>query len=65
MGPLRYICEGRRVVGGRLISGRTRGGDVVQTGRVRGSIQRFITREGVQRGFSAPISNIKTGTNMI
>ena len=51
--------------GGRLISGRTGGGDVVQIARVRGSIQRSITCERVQIGFSAPISNIKTGTNMI
>ena len=51
--------------GGRLISGRTGGGDVFEIGRVRGSIQRFITCESVQIGFSAPISNIKTGTNMI
>ena len=55
MGPLRYICEGRREEVGRgwrrLISGRTGGGDVLQTGRVRGSMQRLITCEGAKEDF--------------
>ena len=45
--------------GGRLISGRTGGGDVVQIARVGGSIQRSITCERVQIGFQPQSVTLK------
>ena len=45
--------------GGGFISGRTGGGDVLQTGRVRGTMQRFITCEGAKEDFQLQSVTLK------